>query len=159
YNMASGYASMYNNTIGISNTAYGYESLYKNTTGNTNTAYGLQALFGNTTGGSNIGLGYNAGMNITTGNNNIAIGNVGQNTDNGPIRIGPPGTQAATFLAGINGVTSSNGVPVYINASGQLGTLTSSRRFKYDIHDLGDMTDSLMDLRPVSFRYKEAASD
>jgi hypothetical protein len=45
---------------------------------------------------------------------------------------------------------------VFINSNGQLGTVTSSRRFKKDIHDMGGVTDKLMRLRPVTFRYKEA---
>jgi len=46
---------------------------------------------------------------------------------------------------------------VYVNSSGQLGTLTSSRRFKNDIRDIGNSSDRLMQLRPVSFRYKDSA--
>jgi hypothetical protein len=46
-------------------------------------------------------------------------------------------------------------------STGQLGTLTSSRRFKTRIHSLGSMADRLMALRPVSFyckpRYAKAA--
>jgi hypothetical protein len=57
------------------------------------------------------------------------------------------------------GSTASKGVAVYINANGQLGTLTSSRRFKKDIHDMGSVSDRLMQLRPVTFRYKQAADD
>lgn len=51
-------------------------------------------------------------------------------------------------------LTSGNGVPVYINSNGQLGTLTSSRKYKEDIQNLGDLTDRLMQLRPVTFYYK-----
>ncbi|HLK60630.1 MAG TPA: tail fiber domain-containing protein, partial [Chthonomonadaceae bacterium] len=127
--------------------------------GSGNTAVGLNALFNSSGGSYNVALGYGAGMNMTSGSNSIYIGNPGLNTDNGVIRIGTPGTQGSTFIAGINGVTASQGVAVYINANGQLGTLTSSARFKYDIHNLGATSDKLMDLRPVSFRYKEAASD
>jgi len=43
---------------------------------------------------------------------------------------------------------------VYIDSSGQLGTLTSSRRFKEQIRDMGDSTRALMKLRPVTFLYK-----
>src|SRR5262249_32645516 len=95
----------------------------------------------------------------TTGNYNIAIGSPGDSADSGVIRIGTAGNQGATYIAGINGVTSSKGVAVYINANGQLGTLTSSERFKYDIHSLGAQSEKLMQLRPVAFRYKEAAED
>ncbi|HLK58189.1 MAG TPA: tail fiber domain-containing protein [Chthonomonadaceae bacterium] len=159
YNTAYGAFALYNNTTGSNNLADGSYALCNNTTGNYNTASGLFALYDSQTGNNNIGLGYGAGQNITTGSNNIAIGNVGLNSDNGVIRIGTPGTQQAAFLAGVNGVTASQGVAVYINANGQLGTLTSSRRFKHDIQNMGNVSDRLMDLRPVSFRYNAASED
>jgi hypothetical protein len=48
------------------------------------------------------------------------------------------GAHSATYIAGIYGATSSGGVPVYINSNWQLGTLTSSRRFKEQIRDMGE---------------------
>ena len=57
-------------------------------------------------------------------------------------------------MAGVFGVTSSSGIPVYINSNGQLGTLTSSLRFKEQVRDMGDSTNALMKLRPVTFFYK-----
>jgi hypothetical protein len=48
---------------------------------------------------------------------------------------------------------------VLVNSSGQLGTTTSSGRFKEDIADMGDTTSRLMRLRPVTFRYKPAHDD
>jgi hypothetical protein len=41
-----------------------------------------------------------------------------------------------------------------VNTSGQLGTLTSSARFKEDIRGMDDASDVLLGLRPVTFRYK-----
>jgi hypothetical protein len=38
--------------------------------------------------------------------------------------------------------------------AGQLGTISSSRRFKEDIRDMDNATERLMDLRPVLFRFK-----
>jgi hypothetical protein len=46
-----------------------------------------------------------------------------------------------------------------IDSNGQLGTASSSRRFKTDVDDMGDFTRDLMRLRPVTFRYKERGSD
>ena len=57
-------------------------------------------------------------------------------------------------MAGIYGVTSASGVPVFINSNGQLGTQTSSRRYKEEIREMGDATAALMKLRPVTFYYK-----
>ena len=45
-------------------------------------------------------------------------------------------------------------MPVYVNSSGQLGTINSSARFKEDIHSMADASDVLLSLQPVSFRYK-----
>jgi len=41
-----------------------------------------------------------------------------------------------------------------INSSGQLGTVTSSRRFKMDIADVNASSECLLSLRPVTLRYK-----
>ena len=48
----------------------------------------------------------------------------------------------------------SGGSTVYVNSNGQLGILTSSRRYKEDIQDIGDTSSGLMQLRPVTFYYK-----
>ncbi len=132
-NAATGYDALESNTTGYYNTANGYQALDSNSTGHGNTADGFQALDSNTTGSNNIALGSSAGVNLTTGSNNIDIGNAGFAAETKTIRIGVQGTQGATFIAGIYGVTASGGAAVYINSSGQLGTATSSARFKRDI--------------------------
>jgi hypothetical protein len=158
-NTASGYQALANNTIGINNTASGQGALSFSVTGSYNTAIGYHALQGPTTGSNNIGIGWAAGINIT-GNNNIDIGNQGAAADNGVIRIGATGTHTSLFAAGVRGVTTgvADAIPVMIDSNGQLGTASSSRRFKTDVDDMGDFTRDLMRLRPVTFRYKEHAS-
>jgi len=47
---------------------------------------------------------------------------------------------------------------VLVNASGKLGTTTSSARFKQDVRDMADASDVLMKLRPVVFRYARTPS-
>src|SRR5262249_7760938 len=69
-------------------------------------------------------------------------------------RIGTNGIHTTAFLAGISGATSAAGVAVLVNSNGQLGTTTSSRRFKQEIADVGRESDILMKLRPVGFYYK-----
>jgi hypothetical protein len=131
-----------------SNTAVGYASLYKNTTGKYNTA-----------------LGWEAGYNLTTGSNNIDISNPGASTDgtaadSGVIRIGtqtPTALQTNTYIAGIYGVkTASAGTAVFIDSSGQLGTVSSSIRYKEDVQPMAGASERLQQLRPVQFRYKKA---
>jgi hypothetical protein len=47
------------------------------------------------------------------------------------------------------------GSAVKVNAAGQLGTAPSSSRFKQNISSMGDTSDALFALRPVTFRYKQ----
>ncbi len=110
-------------------------------------------------GSYNIALGWQAGYNVQSGQYNIEIGNEGTNSDSGLIRIGTAGNQTSAYIAGIFNATSVSGSTVLINSSGQLGTLSSSIRFKQDVHDMGDSTEALMQLRPVEFRYKQPAED
>jgi hypothetical protein len=152
-NTATGSLALANNDTGSFNTADGRVALFGNESGDANTALGANAL-ANTTGTNNIGIGLDGGLNLTTGSNNICIGNSGVAGESNKIRIGKVGTQTATFIAGISGVTSPGGVGVFVNGSGQLGTTTSSRRFKENIREIGAESDGLMKLRPVVFRYK-----
>ncbi|MGB8167966.1 MAG: tail fiber domain-containing protein, partial [Chthoniobacteraceae bacterium] len=154
YNSAFGTYALTSNT-GAGNVALGFGALGANGTGDYNVASGLSALGQNTTGTTNIGIGFQAGYNLTTGDNNIDIGNLGVADESDTIRIGDQNTQTATFVAGIYGATATDGVAVYINADGQLGTNTSSRRFKRDIEDMADSSEAIHSLRPVSFRYNE----
>jgi hypothetical protein len=48
---------------------------------------------------------------------------------------------------------------VVIDSVGQVGTVSSSRRFKEDIQDMGNASNGLMNLRPVSFRYQKPFAD
>lgn len=155
-NSAFGVNSMSFNTSGSSNTAIGFFALFGNSTGNNNTALGSNAL-SNATGSGNIAIGRLAGNSISSGTNNIDIGNNAPGNESDTIRIG--NTQTKAFLAGVNGATSSSGVAVYVNSSGQLGTVTSSLRFKEDVEDMGEATGDLMKLRPVTFHYKAPYDD
>ena len=170
-NTANGANALRFNTTGISNTAIGTnalflnsasnntaigaDALFSNTGGTTNTALGAQALLNNFTGNNNIALGNEAGKELTTGDNNIDIGNIGVFLEANTIRIGTVGTQTATFIAGIFNQMSVGGATVLINSSGKLGTNVSSARFKQNIQDMGDSSQALMALRPVTFHYKQ----
>jgi hypothetical protein len=153
-NTASGLNALLGNTSGSENTATGHSALQSNTEGNDNTAVGHDSLFNNTTGSNNIAIGHAAGSNLTSGNNNIDIGFAGVAGEANTIRIGTPGTQTATYIAGISGTAIGGGLVVRINANGQLGTAPSSERFKQNITAISDRSDVLYALRPVTFRYK-----
>ncbi len=170
-NTAVGAQAMLSNGSGTSNTAVGYESLKFNDMGGGNTAVGTQSLnlatgswnvalgYGAlnflSTGDANIAIGMWAGQALNSGTDNIYIGNDGLVRESGVIRIGSNGHTSKVYLAGVwSATTQFSAVPVVVDLNGQLGTISSSRRYKQDIQDLGATTDRLHDLRPVSFRYK-----
>jgi hypothetical protein len=148
------------------NTLVGASAGANNQTGGHNVFLGTSAGYQNILGSVNTFLGQSAGYYNTSGNNNIYIGNLGpqSGTESSTIRIGGDtgqgyGTQTAAFVAGIYGTASSSGILVYVNSTGQLGTQTSSLRFKEQVRDMGDTTDALMRLRPVTFFYKPEYSN
>jgi hypothetical protein len=177
-NTGLGRSVLRGNDSGSDNTAVGFEALRSTSASNGNAAVGSQALLftrgdrntgvgataldSNTTGTNNAALGYGAGANATTGSNNIYLGaNVpGVAGESNAIYLGRFGVHSKTVIAGIFGIqTPGPGLPVLIDPSGQLGTSSSSRRYKEGIRDLGDTSRRLFDLRPVAFRYTQAYGD
>ena len=158
-NTANGVNALGNNTNGASNTATGRNALQGNMTGEDNTANGEHALFSNTTGNSNTAVGTGT-LNNTTGSNNTAFG-VGAGTNvttaNNVIAIGTDGANVSDscFIGNVFGATASSGTAVFINSSGQLGTVTSSRRFKKEIKPMDSVSESILGLKPVTFRYEK----
>jgi hypothetical protein len=153
-NTADGADALQDNVTGYQNVASGAAALLSNTSGHDNTAGGFQALLHNTTGSNNIALGARAGVNLTTGSNNIDIGAFGGAGESGTIRIGLGRLQHATIIAGISG-TAVAGPVVHVNASGQLGIAPSSERFKVAIKSMDKSSEAILNLKPVSFHYKE----
>jgi len=144
YNTANGSQALTHNT-GELNTANGFNALVSNTSGFGNTADGYQTLVNNSTGNGNTALGYNAGFNVTTANNVICIGDVaGADVDN------------TAWIANIYGTTTISGttLPVVVSDSGQLGTTSSSRRFKNEIKPMDKASEAILALKPVTFHYK-----
>ena len=145
-NTATGARTLLQDTTGELNTAVGFEALFVNTEGNKNTALGNNALGANTTGSLNTGIGNFAGGNVTTASNVTCIGADanGENVDN------------TTWIANVYGVTTQNATtaPVIVSADGQLGTVTSSERFKKDIAAMENASEAILSLRPVTFHYK-----
>jgi hypothetical protein len=142
-NTANGFAALYNNTTGYNNTAIGYLAL-------NDLGYIFGPLNQNGGGSGNIALGYEAGQNylgnessnIVIGSDNGALGVSGENyaihiggseiasidigydgpTDNANHVIHIGRHQNTTIIAGIYGASFPGGLPVVINAMGQLGT-------------------------------------
>ena len=144
FNTASGGYALVSNTTGIANTANGLDALYSNTTGNYNTAVGVNALL-RSTGSSNVGLGSNAGKNLTTGSGNVCIG---------AAIFGVAGESNTTRIRNIYSSVAS-GRAVYVNSDNKIGTLASTRRVKKDIKAMDKVSEAVLALKPVSFRYKK----
>ena len=146
YNTANGYQTLQRNTTGYLNVAVGSGALFSNTTGSYNTANGVDALHYNTRGSNNIGLGNDAGIRITTASNVICIGNIlpGANVSN------------TCFIGNIREVTTqyTDAIPVLIDPNNQLGTASSSRRFKKEIQPMDEVSEAILSLKPVTFHYK-----
>ena len=142
FNTAVGTSALLNTTAG-QNTAVGAHALQTNDTGNSNTAVGNGALV-SSTGSGNIALGQNAGGSVTTASNVTCIGTSGANVDN------------TTWISHVFGVTTQSGMtaPVIVSNTGQLGTVSSSRRFKHDIRPMEKTSEAILGLKPVIFHYK-----
>jgi hypothetical protein len=145
-NTASGASSLFNNTTGSRNMAAGFQALQKNTTGERNTAIGFSSLDKNTTGSFNVALGAGAGSGVITANDVICIGR----------DVNGVNVNGTCFIGNIRGVTTqnANALPVVIDGAGQLGTVASSERFKKDIAIMGQASEGILSLRPVTFHYK-----
>jgi len=143
-NTATGIRALFSDNSGSNNTATGVSALYDNTTGWYNTAVGSNALTNNISGSGNTALGMNAGNNVTTASNVIAIGSAGANRGN------------SCFIGNIRGRTPANAntIQVVIDSAGQLGTPSSSRRFKKEIQPMDSASESILALKPVTFHYK-----
>jgi len=79
---------------------------------------------------------------------------VGNPGDSDTIRIGQ--VRGRAFITGIRGVSTGNNdaIPVLIDSAGQLGTASSSGPYKTDIKPMDKASESILALKPVSFRYK-----
>jgi Chaperone of endosialidase len=176
-NNAVGYFTLFNNTSGNSNnavgtgalstnhngaqnSAFGDEVLISNISGNGNAAVGSDALFSNVTGDDNTAIGLSA-LNNSTGSSNTALGAFsasGVTTANGVICIAALGANVdnSCFIGHIRDVATQNAdaIPVVIDTNNQLGTMSSSRRFKKEIKPMGTASEAILSLKPASFYYK-----
>lgn len=166
-NIAIGTQALLANDEGSGNVAIGTNAAaaLNTNTANNNTAIGNSSLSSVGTGSDNIAIGNNSGSALTTTDgSNICIGSSGVIGDNNTIRIGTQGSstgeQDSCFIAGIAGVTVANSAAVLIDTTtGELGTVVSSLRFKHKVLDMGEESSSVMKLRPVTFAYKQDATN
>jgi len=90
-------------------------------------------------------LGFNAGSTLTTGSGNVCLG------------AGVTGVAGESNTTRIRNVYASiaSARAVYVNADNKIGTLASSRRFKDEIKPMDKASETILALKPVTFRYKQ----
>ena len=163
-------------STGVGNTGTGTGALSRNSSGQNNTAIGGVALKDNTTGEFNTAL-FGALNGSTTGNHNTAVGNrAGYGVQQGSLHVllgsnAEPSSSSATneIVIGAGATGQGNNYAVIGNAdvervyiaqdgAGVLyanGTIVSSnRRIKKHITDLGIGLDYVRRLRPVRYLKK-----
>jgi trimeric autotransporter adhesin len=145
-NTATGWSALGNNTAGSFNTAAGYQALFFNDTGDNNTAVGVAALVSSTTASNNTALGNGAGGNVFSADNVICIGS----------NVAGADVSDTCFIGNIRDVTTQNAdaIAVVVDSAGQLGTISSSRRFKKEIEPMDKASEAILTLKPVTFHYK-----
>src|SRR6266496_4188567 len=114
-------------------------------TANENTAVGQGSLF-TCRGAQNTAIGAGAGFSVSTASNVIVIG----------ANVPGANVTGSCFIGHIRGVATqhADAIPVVIDTVGQLGTVSSSRRFKKEIKAMEGASESVLALKPVMFRYK-----
>jgi Chaperone of endosialidase len=150
------------------NTAVGSIALTALTSGFENVAVGRRAFEFLTSGNRNVSMGWRSGDSLTMGSNNTFIGDQAGRREGpdvsdviclGTIGDTNGGEQTANrcYIGHIRGVTTGGpnpAIPVLIDGDGQLGTVSSSRRFKKDIKPMDQASEGILKLKPVTFHYK-----
>ena len=147
--------------ISSNNSMVGYRALAQLTNGAENCVIGSTAAENLISGSRNTVIGSQAGSTLNGAqSDNILIQSIGTNTDSSTLRIGnATGTGNfelnRAFIQGIRGITTAvnDADPVLIDSAGQLGTVSSSRRYKENINDIEIDSSKIYNLRPVSFNY------
>jgi hypothetical protein len=150
---AVGFNALASNTASDTgvNTAVGASALFANTIGGENTAVGFFALPFSTTGSFNTALGFGAGAGITKATNVTCIGDVsGVSTVAGEV-------DDSCYIRNIHDQPVDSGTAqfVFVDEDGKLGTTNfSSQRFKKKITPMGQTSEAVLALKPVTFQYK-----
>lgn len=120
-------------TTGSANVIIGVSTGELITTGSSNVILGASAGDGFTTGGNNIIIGSTSGSSYSSSeSSNILLNAAGTVAESHALRIGDgtgtgSGQLNKSFISGIRGITPTvnDGIPVFINSVGQLGTVGS----------------------------------
>ena len=162
--VAVGYQALkhQNNTLAANN-AVGQRALFNATTGHYNNAFGWEALLNVTTGTDNTAMGDGAAFNINIGSNNTCLGadSCGSTTSaNNVICIGSfvssENVDNRTYIGNIAGTAQNNSIYVTVDpGTGRLGFVNlSSERYKENIKPMEKVSEAILGLKPITFRYK-----
>ena len=144
-NVAVGFSALVNNqNAGNSSQAFGLGALFHQTTGVYNNGFGAGTLYSNVSGANNTAIGHRAGRDIT-GSGNVDIGSD---------VTGVAGENNTTRILNIGTTPFNPGRSVQVDATGKLGYVVSSRRYKDDIKPMDKDSEALFALKTVTFRYK-----
>jgi hypothetical protein len=181
WNVAIGLQSLYQNTSGMNNTAVGRDAVFSNTTGDWNTGVGVDAIPGGETGTGNTGVGGESGytenpdhQNVTGSFNTwlgfqsgpsspaqhdgvIGIGYRSKTSKDWQAVLGSPQI-VETLLFGNVGINAADPAATLVvngdamNVTG-VWDVYSDRRLKEGITEYREGLDTVLQLRPVTFRY------
>ena len=169
-----GYRTGFANVIGNNNAFFGFQAGQSNVGGN-NTFVGSNAGSTNTTGANNTFVGNNAGQSSATGSSVTLIGAganvpVGQSlnfataigagstvVEDNTVALGRPiGADTVRIYGKIRLSTlgSAGSTQICLNASSEIGSCSSSLRYKTNVNDFTSGLSTLLKLRPITFDWK-----
>ena len=165
-NNAFGTFALFNHTTGFFNNAHGRNALFSTVDGLENNAFGDLAMENNTSGSSNTAIGDDALRNNVDGSANVAVGDeagtgLGGSVNN-CIAIGAPGDGPFAVLDNTCFIGSIFGEPVsdpgtqtavFVDQFNVVGIFNSSQRYKHDIQPMDKASETLYQLKPVTFKF------
>ena len=165
-NNAFGTFALFNNTTAFFNNAHGREALFNTVDGGENNAFGDLAMENNTSGSSNTAIGDDALRFNVDGSGNVAVGDeagtgLGASVNNciaiGASGAGPFATLDNTcFIGSIFGEPVSDPgtqTAVFVDQFNVIGIFNSSRQYKHDIRPMDKASETLYQLKPVTFKF------
>jgi hypothetical protein len=158
FNSFYGYGAGTGGTTATGNTLVGYYAGMNISTGTNNCIYGSSGGVILTSGRDNIAIGPNTNFSSASAINQIVIGAGVTGSADHQIRIGN-GSHTSNYQSGIFGVTPAlnDYLAVFVDANGQLGTVSSSEVFKKNINPLvRDFSKLIFKLDPVSFQWVDS---
>ncbi|MEM9325679.1 MAG: tail fiber domain-containing protein [Bacteroidota bacterium] len=155
---AVGYQALQKNTLGADLTALGAFALNKNTVGVKNVAVGFRASQENSTGSNNTSIGFDAGFGGSENQNCTFVGSNARNDTDLSSYTNSTAIGYQAILTADNQVRVGNAdVP---SIGGQVAwSALSDGRFKTDLLENVPGLDFINLLRPVSYAWKEQASE